>query len=290
MKKLTTIMAAALATAACSPEKVDPLTSQNGDAAVAAVEAAGIAGDAALLGDAAPGPMPMMGMGGPACDETPDVTIASSCGHDYPATVHLEWTQCPGPVGGNSFGVVDLTQSVAIDPPDCMTATTVTRTQSADFDVTRMSPDNGGVRLDGITSSTIVHSINTPVGTHSGTIDLTEQRLNGAGTAVRTVDTDGTFSVALDATVMPPTRTVDAQLAVVFVGENKSFNVTVTDVVRIPPTECPFPISGTVQVTTSNGGSSATHVLVYGPDCGEATLDGQPFDLPPAHPPAQPPH
>lgn len=271
--------------AACAPDSVDPLTSDGGDAAIAASEAVGIAGDAALLGAGIAIDRPlMMGIGGFSCDSTPEITTATVCGRDYPATAHLEWTSCAGQGSGTSSGVVDLTQTIVADPPDCGTTTTITGTLAADFDVTRTRPNAGGVHLDGVSSSTAVHTQASQTATISGTVDVTQERLDTAGIPVRTIDLDGTFSVAFDESGTVPTRTLDADLTAVLVNESTTLEIDVVDVVRVPPSTCPYPISGSVQATKTVNGASTTHLLVYGPNCGDATLDGQPIDLSQAHP------
>ena len=40
---------------------------------------------------------------------------------------------------------------------------------------------------------------------------------------------------------------------------------------------CPWPTAGTLERVAADG---TTHTLVYGPDCGSATLDGSVIQLP----------
>ncbi len=56
----------------------------------------------------------------------------------------------------------------------------------------------------------------------------------------------------------------------------------ITGVVRVPPTECRYPIAGSVEHVLPDGTS---HVLAFGPDCGQATADGEPVDLATWRPP-----
>jgi hypothetical protein len=53
--------------------------------------------------------------------------------------------------------------------------------------------------------------------------------------------------------------------------------VTLQDIVRPPRNVCPWPTSGTLTRADADGTS---HALVFGPDCGAATLDGTVVDLP----------
>jgi hypothetical protein len=53
--------------------------------------------------------------------------------------------------------------------------------------------------------------------------------------------------------------------------------VTLTDIVRVPPPVCAWPLSGTLQRAEADG---TTHVLSFGPECGQATLDGAAITLP----------
>jgi hypothetical protein len=58
--------------------------------------------------------------------------------------------------------------------------------------------------------------------------------------------------------------------------------IAMTDVVRVPPTECRYPIAGSVTHTLPDGTS---HILAFGPACGQGTADGEPVDLATWHPP-----
>jgi hypothetical protein len=56
----------------------------------------------------------------------------------------------------------------------------------------------------------------------------------------------------------------------------------ITGVVRVPEAECQYPIAGTIERTLPDGTS---HILAFGPECGQATADGEPVDLATWRPP-----
>jgi hypothetical protein len=98
--------------------------------------------------------------------------------------------------------------------------------------------------------------------------------LGDGGTATAT----GDLSVALSRADHRATIDGVVSIALPF-GEA---GAAITGVVRVPPTECRYPIAGSVEHTLPDGTS---HILAFGPACGQATADGEPVDLATWRPP-----
>ena len=106
-------------------------------------------------------------------------------------------------------------------------------------------------------------------------VDVTRTRTNADGTVAGTVHIVGALTVAFSSDV-PPVRTINGS----YTEDSSEFGqatVTLTDIVRPPRFVCPWPVSGTLTRVAADG---TTHAVVYGPDCGSATLDGTAVTMP----------
>jgi hypothetical protein len=90
----------------------------------------------------------------------------------------------------------------------------------------------------------------------------------------------GELVVALAASESARQATVDGEIAVSLPLGDAA--IAITDLVRVPPSECQYPVAGTVAHTLPDGTS---HILAFGPACGQATADGEPVDLATWRPP-----
>jgi len=116
----------------------------------------------------------------------------------------------------------------------------------------------------------------------SSTFDTTRTRSDAEGAVVDSQHVTGTLQVAFDGSGETDTHTSQGTMTVTQ-ADGTSATVTLTGVVRVPPSECSWPIAGTLERKASEGD---THLLAFGPECGQATLDGTALTLPerPSHP------
>ena len=284
-----------LASAACRTGDAGKVPSSSEseakDAAVASAEALGAAADAVDLAESvsggpafAPAMPPPPGGPGPgsplACDPEPDVTLGDTCGHPYPATVHLEWTDCVGPNGGSSSGIIDLVNVASVEGT-CDAPTAFLWQQDSTFALDFNAPDGRSASEDGAASSTASHDVGVPAGTKVGTLDATRTFRDENGDIVRQVNVAGDYDIAYDGVSDPPTRTFNGTLQAELVNENKTLDLEVTGLVRVPPPMCIHPVAGTIVATRTEGNTTITHTIAFGPQCGQAAVDGNPIMLPP---------
>lgn len=246
------------------------------------------------------------------CDASPDITTVDVCGKSLPATVHLEWTDCAaperpggrggrgggdgtrpppgdggtgttygkggpgggagGPRGGPSSGTVDITATYEA-PADCAGA--VTQSQTVTFQISRTHADGEVFTTQGTTSSVAELVDGAPPRNKSTQADVTRTHTDAAGAVVRSVRLNGAMSVAFSSDT-PPVRTLDGAYTEEF-NDGTQGTVTLAGIVRPPRNVCPWPTGGTLTRATGDG---TTHVLAFGPECGDATLDGATVSLP----------
>ncbi|HZI11517.1 MAG TPA: hypothetical protein VE153_14135 [Myxococcus sp.] len=247
------------------------------------------------------------------CDSSPDITYVDVCGKSLPATVHLEWTECAaperpgggrgggrgggmpppppaggepgttygkggpggggrGPRGGPSSGTVDITSTYEA-PADCAGA--VTQSQTVTFEISRTHADGEVSTTAGTTSSVAELVDGAPPRNKSTQADVTRTHKDAAGEVIRSVHLTGAMSTAFSSDT-PPVRTTDGSYSEEF-HDGTTGTVTLAGIVRPPRNVCPWPTGGTLTRATSDG---ATHVLAFGPECGDATLDGATVSLP----------
>ncbi len=115
----------------------------------------------------------------------------------------------------------------------------------------------------------------------TSTFDTTRTRTDAEGTGVDSHHVTGSLQVAFDGTGETDTHTSQGTLTLTQ-EDGVSTTVTLTGVVRVPPSTCAWPVASSLQ----REGADGTHVLSFGPECGQATLDGAAVTLPerPSHP------
>jgi hypothetical protein len=220
------------------------------------------------------------------CDPSPQVTYTQVCGRSFPSSIHASWTSCAprfgGPRGGDrqgprgdgafgSSGTVDITIQISASPADCSAGVVLTFTKTTTFNITRTGP-RGSFSNGGTTTSTSARAPGAPTFTESTTVDTTRTRKDASGAVVRNVHLTGTLMTAFDRSSGTPSRTMngtlDAQLS-----DGTTGTITLTNVTR--SAGCHWPTAGTISRTRDG----TTHTLVFGPACGEATLDGKTIPL-----------
>jgi hypothetical protein len=255
----------------------------------------------------AEGPVRHLGKGGPAgglerwlheaerCDTEPETTTVDVCGTALPATQHFAWTDCQRPAhaprhapppdaradgGGrphtppSSSGTVDVVHTV--EPVGACGEGAVYRYKDeATVAVSHTSPKGHLVTVAGTHTSESMHAPEATLFSRTSTVDTTHTATDSEGNVVRSIHLSGTEEVTFDSSGETPTRTSRGTM-VADLGEGRSDRVTEKEVVRVPPSVCRWPVGGTLEHTTPEG---TTHVLSFGPECGQATLDGAAVDL-----------
>jgi hypothetical protein len=188
-----------------------------------------------------------------------------------PAAGDGELKTCGGPRFGPSSGTVDIEYKYSA-PDDC---SSVEQAQSVTFQVSRTGEDGSVSTVQGTSSSSATLIGDAPPRTKATQADVTRSRTDASGAVESSVHLTGAITVAFSSDT-PPTRTVngsytEAQL------DGTTGTVTLENLVRPPRNVCRWPTSGTLTRASSDG---TTHTLVFGPDCGTATLDGTAVELP----------
>ncbi|NOK33655.1 hypothetical protein HMI49_10640 [Corallococcus exercitus] len=177
----------------------------------------------------------------------------------------------PGPRGPSS-GTVDIVNAYEASA-DCTGA--VTQSQTVTFEVSSTNSDGEVSTVKGTTASTSELVDGAPPRQKSTQADVTRTRTDADGTVVKSVRLEGSLSVAFS-TDTPPVRTIDGAYTETALDGTQG-TVTLAGIVRPSRDVCPWPTGGTLTRTTADGES---HVLTFGPECGDGTLDGAELSLP----------
>ncbi|HVE86899.1 MAG TPA: hypothetical protein VND93_28785 [Myxococcales bacterium] len=230
------------------------------------------------------------------CDASPDISSVTVCDKQFPSGIHLDWTACklqlppppdgqapatttsgafpfrPPPPDVTSAGNVDVSLSVTLDPSTtCGDGAKFQLQESTTFQVQRSGSDGRSMSASGTSTSTAELGASGPE-TKTTQLDVTRGFSDGSGEE-RSVHLAGSLTVAFDRSSGALVRTINGDLQATFSDENTS-TVQLVDLVRPSPDVCRWPTSGSVIRTDADG---TVHTLVYGPACGQATLDGQPI-------------
>ncbi|MFP2895202.1 hypothetical protein, partial [Corallococcus sp. 4LFB] len=177
----------------------------------------------------------------------------------------------PGPRGPSS-GTVDIVNAYEATA-DCTGA--VTQSQTVTFEVSSINSDGEVSTVKGTTASTSELVDGAPPRQKSTQADVMRTRTDADGTVVKSVRLEGSLSVAFSPDT-PPVRTIDGAYTETALDGTQG-TVMLAGIVRPSRDVCPWPTGGTLTRTTADGES---HVLVFGPECGDATLDGAELSLP----------
>jgi hypothetical protein len=180
-----------------------------------------------------------------------------------------------GPHFGPSSGTVDITYTY-IAPENCTGA--VKQNQAVSFQISRTAEDGSVSTVAGTTASSADLVEGAPPQQKATQADVTRALTDAAGTVVSSVHLTGSMSVAFSSDT-PPVRTINGSYTEAFL-DGSTGTVTLENIVRQPRNVCPWPTSGSLARATSDG---ETHTLVFGPECGSATLDGTVVELPDHH-------
>lgn len=236
------------------------------------------------------------------CDTTPTQTTVDVCSQSYPAETHLDWSGCQlegfsrdgrrgpppassgstAPTGGagathspvTSEGKVDVV-STTTALAECSDSVQLDSQQQATFDIKHTKEDGEITTISGTVTSSDSHTLASGPLSQSSTFDTTRTRIDASGNVVDSVHLTGTLQSSFSDSETARTHTSNGSLTMIQ-ADGSSSTVTLTDVVRVPRETCDWPISGTISRSEDGGG----HVLVFGPECGQATLDGEAITLP----------
>jgi hypothetical protein len=176
------------------------------------------------------------------------------------------------PHGGPSSGTVDITYTYEA-PADCQGA--VTQNQAVAFSISRTNKEGAVSTVQGSSTSSTQLVGDSPPQQKTTQTDVTRTLKDETGAVVRSVHLEGSTTVSFSSDT-PPVRTLNGSFTEEF-HDGTQGTVTLDNLVRPPRNVCPWPTSGTL---TRASGDGQTHVLVFGPECGTATLDGTAVELP----------
>lgn len=188
-----------------------------------------------------------------------------------PATGDGDLKTCGGPRFGPSSGTVDI----AYDYKAAEDCSTVQQDQSVTFQLSRTGEDGSVSTVQGTTSSSATLNGEAPPQTKATQADVTRSRTDASGSVVSSVHLTGSMTVEFSSDT-PPTRTVNGSYTEAYL-DGTTGTVTLENIVRAPRNVCRWPTAGTLTRASADG---TTHTLVFGPDCGTATLDGTAVELP----------
>jgi hypothetical protein len=174
--------------------------------------------------------------------------------------------------GGPSTGTVDIVNAYEFSE-DCTGA--VTQNQTVTFEVSSTNSDGEVSTVKGTTASTAELVDGAPPRRKNTQADVTRTRTDASGVVVKSVRLEGSLAVAFS-TDTPPVRTIDGAYTETALDGSQG-TVTLEAIVRPPRETCPWPTGGSLTRTTADGES---HVLTFGPECGDGTLDGAAVSLP----------
>jgi hypothetical protein len=177
-----------------------------------------------------------------------------------------------GPGRGLSSGTVDIVNTYTA-AEDCTGA--VTQAQTVTFEVSRTNAGGEVSTAKGTTSSTSALVDGKPPQHKSTQADVTHTRADASGTVVKSIHLVGALSVAFSSDD-PPVRTVDGAYTEEALDGTQA-SVALAGIIRPPRHVCPWPTGGTL---TRTGADGTAQVLAFGPECGDATLDGAAVSLP----------
>jgi hypothetical protein len=195
----------------------------------------------------------------------------------YAAGGTLTLTSCVLSSGGTLSGTVVTTNSEALAAnATCGANAVVAFTHTSLINLTYTTAANEVVAYSNLSATaTVTRELNAPPTSYALTIASGERKdTDPTGTLVADQTASGNVTVVL----ATRTRTESGTITLNDQLNGDSQSLTETDVVRTP--NCCNPTSGTVSWSTNeadagdDGGASTTHDLVFGPACGQSTLDG----------------
>jgi hypothetical protein len=266
-----------LATAACGADDDEIPFAQ---AATASDEALSMSSESAgfasgLFGDAGlPRARRFM-----ACDPDPAITWTSICGNDYASSIELAWEDCTElREDASADGTLAVSKSITASNEACDDTTVLTINQAATGSMTLARDDGATITKSATLEAIGTRSIGSRPSTLRAEIDYSRSGVSADGEALVAAVISGEVDVVYAHDAQPPTETMNGELHATVDGKRGTHELSaeVADLVRVPKDVCRFPVSGSLEVRRDD----RSRVLVFGPECGAATLDGEAVTLP----------
>jgi hypothetical protein len=221
----------------------------------------------------------------PFCGAKPVIETADVCGRPVPVAASVSWSACAlngphasGPTPSTdasigeqpparlSSGLIQATMNVAA--PSCAAPTEATVTRHTVFSISVTEPEvSGGRSTAGVVLSKAEHNLDAPPREVEFQLDVTTSAERDDHT--NTLRLTGTLSISFAAEASaPPTQTLRGTLQA---EGDLSGEIQIQDLVLSHG--CPTPVGGLIV--------RPEHTLTFGPQCGDASLDGQPISLQP---------
>lgn len=212
-----------------------------------------------------------------ACDEAPEVVSASLCGHEYAAEARYAWADCAVELPGErpdvtTSGTFDVVRS-ASGEGDC--AGPAELEESAVFEVEAALPRGRRAALSGAITARSRRDLEAGTFQRSATITATRAVYDEDGELVRAAAMEGALEVAVRASEEGPERVTEGTITLA-TGDEDEATISLVGVVHRPLAGCAWPTGGTLIRALPEG---ERHTLVFGPGCGEGTLDGEAVEL-----------
>ena len=221
------------------------------------------------------------------CDLHPMIKVMTVCGHMFPSSIDLSWMNCnaigpreifhaqAGDKGMTTSGTVSITNTVTLDPEGQCTRTTKV---SIERTVQSMITTTGADGSREVDADVTVKSDRDPTAmtfTNSESHDITITQKDASGMMTSTRHLVGMLTSTFAVANGMATRTLNGMIS--DTKDGKTASLTITDLVRPSFRVCRFPTSGTIERDAADG---TKHTLVFGPNCGDITLDGTKVTLP----------
>lgn len=222
---------------------------------------------------------------GPAlCDEQPKVEIQQHCGRKLPAKVVFEWQGCDalGPPQANgaegaapSSGKVTISTALSSDAAEpCAEGATWNIDRIATVAIEHEAADGRRIVMNGHFEMAGMRALGGDTFEGQISIDSTRRIFDADGEVVREMKMSGELTNAYEQRNDILTRIVNGIMNVT-TPRGDSGEMVFSEVALPDPETCRWPLAGTVTRTLDD----TSHRLVFGPNCGSATLDGEVVDL-----------
>ncbi len=219
----------------------------------------------------------------PPCSPAPQVErlqSSAACalidrGGQYTSELRVTFSSCTMPGGGQLDGTVRIQVAKALaEGATCTPAgIAVDVRHDVTFDL-KLSGTDGSLKLDGQGSTRFARGRDKSPFQREVTLSQERTLTNAKGRVVSAQSLTGRATSRPDATSTPPALVVDGSFSASFQLARLTETTTVTELRRIAG--CCHPVGGQEETRISTAsGASTTRTVAFGPECGQATLDGQ---------------
>ncbi len=212
------------------------------------------------------------------CDPEPEVGWTQVCGRDVPTEVTLAWDACSGMrQEATSSGSLHVVNSFTPSSEACDDDTVLSIAHDASFELSITGPRDYTISETGTVSASGSRSLSGPAMEMAVTTHLSRSLTNAEGRSI-SATLSGSHTTVFDHATDPATATSNGTQDVEIDGARgaHAIAVTITDLVRVAPAVCRYPVSGTLLLVRDELSRS----VVFGPECGQASIDGEALTLP----------